>query len=285
MLITRAEPGDKAAIAALWQEYFAFDDDGYTAFFFTDGYQATDSYVLKNQEEIISCCSVAHHRLSLRGKIYAYAFIVGVITVKKYQRQGYMTELLNRVLTLIKEPLVLIQGYNPEIYYPFGFRPLYRRQRVMVSTGAETKAEQHTIIPGNSADMLKLYVQFVADKDGYAVRDRQYYDRLLRLNTAMERTCLLACDAAGEPQSYLLGMGHQEFEVQELIYREGAAIKPLLAKLTASRIILDESDAEICCGPRLYEKRDELLTLVKTDDKTTELFRKPERKLYFNEFE
>ena len=288
MSVTKADSGDKANILKLWRENFAFDDDGYTDFYFNDGYEKADNYLIKDKNNIITCLQVLHHQMHLNDKTVDYAFIVGVITAQEYRRQGYMKKLLTEVLDQIREPLTLIQGYKPEIYYDFGFKPLYHQKRVLVRPMKVSSFGWQISVDRSPEDMAKLYHQFIGKRNGAKVRDVNTYIRLKGLLKAMGRK-LLFLDKDGKLVAYLIYDDRDGIKIEELIYREREAASVLLSYFNEN-IELLINDKEENLIDQIIEEKGEFLTLVRFNDpvytlkyqlKTTG----KERSLYFNEYE
>ena len=285
MLVTKAEVVDKAEIYNLWKENFAFDDDGYTDFYFNDGYEKADNYLLKHDEKIVSCLQVLHHQMSFNDDIVDYAFIVGVITAKQYRRQGYMKTLLSEVLSLIEGPLTLIQGYKPEIYYPFGFKPQYRQRKVVIKPSPQQFSGYDTNIDFGVSEMTELYRLFISQRNGAKVRDENDFVRLLNLLKAMGRKVLFLA-LAGELKAYMIYDDRQGIKVEELIYQSEAEARILLAHFVAEVELIINAGEECLCEQIIAEKG-EFLTLVRCEDPLLEekYFKDEKRRLYFNEYE
>lgn len=293
MRITKAKSKDKKEIYDLWKSYFSDDDGGYTDFFFSYDYDNLESYLIRNESEIISCLQIFYHKLVWRERIYDYAFIVGVLTSRKYRNQGYMKALLDSVLPKIKTSLTLIQGYKTEIYYPFGFSPYFTQKQILIKTIDDNKADK-VIEDFNCEIMLELYQEFTKDKNGYRLRDPAYYKRLEYLNENTGDKSIIYYENESALAYALYSNSGKKVEITELIYSDIKSARVLLAYLGKDKrelsLKLMKEDESFKKETLSQEK--EYLTLVRfnnhekdhTHDLQMEMTKRKEG-LFFNEID
>ena len=220
MLIKKADSQAKAEIYQLWKTYFAFDDEGYTDYYFTNVYDQAASYLLLEKGEIISCLQVLTNTMTINQEPLKYDFVVGVVTKQEYRHQGCFKLLWQTVVTQLCSPVVLLDAYQPEIYHHLGFSDLYYHKRITVipremdlSTFSFEKASQ-------AAELLQLYQEFCADKNGARQRDVAYYRNKAELFTLMKRETVII-KRNGLPQGYFVFQETAEaYKIEELIYTE-----------------------------------------------------------------
>ena len=290
MLITKTSKADKQEIQKLWQEYFAFDDDGYTAYHFQHDYDNVDNYVLKEKAELLSCLQVMHHKMVVDDHIYGYDFIVGVVTKKEYRRQGYMAKLLQQVLKELTAPVILIQAYKPEIYRAFGFIDVYYHKSITIRLPHFDidKLRYKYLSECDPLCLLKLYKEFTADKNAYCCRDLVYYQRKQELWQAMA-TSLIVLYETDRAVAYLLYRETAtELIVEELVYISSEAAQIALAYFAATdkTIIVRLMENEHCFD-QWQEKTIELPPTMALFNKTElfDLMQMSGKDLYFNEYE
>ncbi len=182
MIIRKAQESDKERIEKAWRHIFADDDHGHSDFYFKFAYDPFQAFLLTtDQDELISCAQVHEKTLMFAGKALKVSFIVGLLTLPQYRRQGYMNKLLTEILEIQerKHHFTIIQAYDPTLYLKYGFEPIYDRVTyniepnqvpVISSVGISTQIQ--------AEDMLKLYKQFTQHFDGYIRRDLVDFKKL-----------------------------------------------------------------------------------------------------------
>ena len=91
--LRRAKDEEKALIYRWWKGIFAEDDGGHSDYYFEHYYQSKQSYALvDDKDELISSCQVHTKTLMFNQKPLQVSLIVGVFTLPKYRKQGYMKE-------------------------------------------------------------------------------------------------------------------------------------------------------------------------------------------------
>lgn len=272
MIISKALEKDQNTIHQLWREHFAFDDGGYTDFYFSNGYQANTTYLLKNDDEIISTLQVKRHTIQLGEHLLAYSFIIGIITKKEYQKLGYMRQLLNEVLKQLsyQDVITMIQGYKPEIYFPFDFKPFYYHKKITI----DMKQQTFNIIGNVKLDfpeiaMFELYQSFTKYYQGYRVRPLSYYRRLNMRVLVMKEQCVCRYDAFGKLTGYAIYCIRDMLIINELIYDDEVSVKDMLGFLQGlvDSCILYSSSSE--CHEKLVNNplvEKEIDTLLRVND-------------------
>ena len=176
MKIRYAKDEEKLQLKAFWQEAFAFDDGGYTDYYFDCAYDFGKHLVLTLDNEIVSMLSSHKDVYMFNNRLLSTSMIVGVATKEPYKHQGYMTALMNEALDILEhqELLTLIQAYNPKLYQPFGFEIVYRRHTYHFrkdrfhSQGNQLLTKDYTV-----EDLLTIYGRFTKHFSGFKVRTAQ----------------------------------------------------------------------------------------------------------------
>ncbi len=288
MLITKTSEEDKAEIFKLWQEYFYFDDGGYTDYHFQHDYFNVANYVLKEEGKLISCLQVSQRQMVINDRVYDYDFIAGVITKKEYQHQGYMRKLLSAVLSRLQAPLILIQAYNPEIYRSFGFIDVYYRKQLILPASDIAGLPNDSRREVTLASLLELYQEFTADKNGYCLRDLAYYQRKQELWQAQGNLSYMIKIEDKLSAYCVYTETNAEINIEELVYLNDEAAYHTVSYLynKGKRIIVELMASEHCLDSWQKAANNRPATMV--------LFNKPEvvdlaqlqkKELYFNEYE
>lgn len=181
-LIEQASDNDLYGIIDLWRNNFKDEDEKTTNFYFMNRYQKENTYVLKNNNLVVSMLQIVPYTLVIDKKEEDVYFILGVATNKTYQKQGLMKKLMNYVLTLPKyqDTKIILQAYHPELYYQFGFSEDYYHKITEVDKEAyKINSTLETAMNYDPDKLLELYNSFCIKYTGYRIRDIEYFQKYL----------------------------------------------------------------------------------------------------------
>lgn len=234
--IRQAKTSDIEAIISLWKTSFEDETAASTETYFKQFFHLEDCYVLVSKDELISMLQTRKMDVMLHGIPRKTAFIVGVATNKEYEGCGYMKQLMNEVLeTISKEhELVMLQAYHWEIYQSFGFEETYQ----LIKTKLNKEAYPDTGGTLESTDdenlLLELYDHFVKTKDGYRIRDKEYYTSLFLPNAALWNQQVLVYRKNNSALGYLVMEEHEEHvDILECIYQDASTLSSMLGALSS----------------------------------------------------
>ena len=162
------------------------------------------------------------------GHIQNTALIVGVATDPYYQGCGYMRMLMNHVLDESTFPFLLIQAYNWELYKPFGFEEAYLHFFSHFVRQGEANGE----LCYDSIHLLKLYEQFTKNKDGWRIRNIDYYENYLIPYKSMDS------EIYANDQAYII-VNKEHSLVSECIYTDKEALISLLNRFEEIDVCAD----------------------------------------------
>lgn len=149
MIIRQLQPKDCFAAKGLWQEIFQ-DTEPFANFFFSRRFTPTLSFGAFDGEELVSMALGRRVRMETPSLITV--MISGVSTLPAYRHQGLMTEVLTRLNANAKRrgyDVAVLSPVNPDLYLPFGFRPLTHAIRA-----TETAVQHPEIVETDNADIL-----------------------------------------------------------------------------------------------------------------------------------
>lgn len=231
-MIRTALESEKQAIYRIWKEMFAFDDQGYTDYYFSELFSAKDTLVYEKDHQIVSTLQRRPHIMMLHDRFVACYFIVGVATLPPYQNQGYMKELMHSVLeeASYKCLVTCLQAYNPDLYTPFGFETLYYRKKYQFHRNDFPRYKTDGISQVvNPKDLLRVYRLFMKNFNGYMVRDELYYKNLEK-QLEMERGYLYTYYKENELQGYMVCyIETNRMIIDEIIYLNGEALACMIS--------------------------------------------------------
>lgn len=245
-VISQASLQDTKAIIDLWKNNFPDENEETTDFYFSTCYNNENTFVLKIQNKVISAIQIVPYSIQNRESIDTVYFILGVSTIKEYQHNGCMKELLNHILSMepFKQHKILLQAYMPSIYYSFGFQEEYYHQRVIVDNNAYTSDLSVTSSSLANKQLVALYENYCKKYIGYRIRDEKYYQEYL----------LPRCKAFNDTlvglykNDYCLGYciyqeGYDSITINEIIYLDQASLDTIIKYfISFNKTIIIECD-------------------------------------------
>lgn len=240
---------DKVFLKKLWDEYFGFDGLKFNEFFFNELFDRAKHYLLI-EDEIVSVASVFKQNLSLNNKILKTSLICGVITLKKFQRQGKMRQLLNLIIDHLshQELVTLIEAYHPEVYESFGFEVIYQRRKYYVD-----KIFQNSLkiaVDYQVEDLIRLYAQFMKHFNAYKIRDVDDFKLLLK-QVSYEAKIIVVKDENSFLGYAIYELNDNIAHINEIIYLNKQALESLIA-------IIQKEASEVIIYTSCYEKLDKI---------------------------
>lgn len=177
-MIRKGKASDQKAVYRLWKELFAFDDGGYSDYYFDALYDEKDLLVKEAAGEVAACLQRRRHQMVINGRTIDTSIIVGVMTHPAYRHRGYMRELMEQTLkdAAKQELLTVIQAYDMNLYTPFGFRAVNGKAEHVYAKSGDTF--QIDLQEGYDAkSMAACFWESMASYSGYFVRDEAYFLR------------------------------------------------------------------------------------------------------------
>lgn len=178
-----AHKKDLPKLKAIWDEVFLEHEPQESIdFYFANNFDLEHTFVLENDnKEIVSTLQLNQHEIMLDLKKTSVSFVVGVATLEKEQRKGYMRLLLDYAIKYAKETLkqemMILQAYNWDVYRSFGFYEAYYKSEVpflLEDLDGYQEARQMHI---DSKLLLNIYEKYTTELNGYKIRDLKYFDK------------------------------------------------------------------------------------------------------------
>ncbi len=220
-MIIKASAKYKTEIYRIWKNVFAHDDHGSIDFFFAHYYDECQTYIIKNEREIISGVCVFTVPIHLFSKVIYVSYLVGIFTKEDYQRKGYMKTLLHEVLDICSNNTLIsvLMAYNPIVYEPLGFVPFINHQIVQLSSSMITPVSTMNVTyQVESEQLLKAYNKFMNYFDGYKSRNSQDFD-VLKEDLQSQHGKLVGYIENQEVLGYMMYVVHdQQIEIIEIVY-------------------------------------------------------------------
>ena len=232
--ITKATINDKKDIIQLWQDNFPDETKETTNFYFEHCYHHNYTYVLKNNDEIISVCQIIPYHMMKDHTIQPYDFIVGVCTKKEYEGQGCMKKLLSYILNQPEhQGNVYLQAYIPDIYRSLGFYISHYHQIIEVNQENYMSKNQLQIKENyTSEELLILYNKFVRSFDEYRIRDTKYYENYFLPITNIFNQNITVFEDNTECIGYIVyEKNENSIHVYEIIYQSQDTLNSMITYL------------------------------------------------------
>lgn len=230
-MFVRADAQDKASIYRIWKDVFSHDDHGTIDFFFEHTYKPENTYLIKENHEIISGCNVLTHTMMLFDQPVLVSYLVGVFTKPQYQGQGYMKQLVNQVLAMLSNQhlITVLMAYNPKVYRSLGFKEFVYHQQVQLKKAMIPALSTMNITYQVSAKQLhQAYHQFMQYFTGYKVRSVADFE-LLQQEALVQNGKVVAYVEDQQVKGYMVYLLQPlQVEILEIIYFETDTLLRLL---------------------------------------------------------
>lgn len=204
----------------LWFESFPDENEQSTQFFFEHLFHLEDAYCLVHNNLVLCMLQVRKMPILKNNQQQTAGFIVGVATHPLYKKCGYMKQLLNHVLSLHIADFWCLQAYNWDLYRSFGFHEAYLLQKIELHPTQTTVKKDPCV---DSVHLLNLYQQYTKDKDGYRLRDLDYYEHYFIPYLSLEGHIY-----ANEYAYIAAYESENEVIIQEAIYTQQEALLELI---------------------------------------------------------
>lgn len=129
--LTKAEHG---VTRILWEEVFTEDEDAFLDYYYEVKATENTIYVIEDEAgDPLSMLQLNPYSVRFGKKDRTLHYIVAVATREKYRGRGYMRELLETSASEMYrdgEPFTFLMPAAEAIYYPHGFRFVYRQRQI-----------------------------------------------------------------------------------------------------------------------------------------------------------
>ena len=182
--LTKAEHG---VTRILWEEVFTEDEDAFLDYYYEVKATENTIYVIEDDAgDPLSMLQLNPYSVRFGKKDRTLHYIVAVATREKYRGRGYMRELLETSASEMYrdgEPFTFLMPAAEAIYYPHGFRFVYR-QRQIDGKVKDGLAGEGTVRPATLSDChaLARFAEEVLSETEWvrAVRTEEYYRTLVK---------------------------------------------------------------------------------------------------------
>lgn len=222
--------GREEELRALWHEAFPTDSAVYLDYLFANKYRPECCRALLDGDGIASMLHILPLWLDLRGKVIELPFLYGVATWKSRRNQGCARELIRRTVEELRDSghcAIALYPFEHGFYRKLGFGVLnYNAAFTIDADRLAALGSVGEFFSPNSAQMNDIFASMCTRFGTHPVRDVQRCsDRLAEWSC--DGGSAIACDGAYA----LLALEEESASVEELVYRDGRALRTLLAKV------------------------------------------------------
>lgn len=218
----------------------SFDDSSdYVDFFFLHSFDINRAYYVKKDKQIVSALHIIMKKMMFNNQILDLPFVVAASTDPQYRRQGLMREVMDHTFADLRK-----QGYfltslfpvNPDFYFDYGFvHYTFGVSLEHFSTSFECNIEQ----TNDGALLSSMYNHCIADKEGYIMRDENYFDAYLN-SLWQDGVVFDLIKKEGETFGYI---AHKDGDIDEiLLCGEG---RPVHKDIAFSEAVMPSPDGHI----------------------------------------
>ncbi|MDY6063231.1 MAG: GNAT family N-acetyltransferase [Erysipelotrichaceae bacterium] len=244
-MIRRANKQDKLIFQKIWNEYFAFDDEGFNDYFFEEEFDRGEHYLIEENNEVITIASLYPLTIKLNNKLIKTSLISGVATLEQYRHRGYMKVLMQKILSLqaYRELFTMIEAYDHHIYESLGFKPIYKRKCLKIK---HNNYRCHYPLQEVEAEkLLMVYGQFMKRFNGFKLRQLVDFERLITKAKYENSKFLLVGNESDNYGYCIYKLYDDKVKIEEIIYLNKQALETMLSYFKNQSLIeLYVSEAE-----------------------------------------
>lgn len=259
--IDNAKSEDINDLKKIWLNVFSDETQKSADFYFENCFDMNNTFILKNNNEIISSLQIVPYQMKINNKEEECYFILGVFTKKEYERQGLMKKLMTYILSedKYKNKKIYLQAYNPKIYESFKFYPSHYHYLYKPNYNDYINMEKCNIIVDYNESILKeLYQTYTINFDEYRIRDINYYKWLIKRTKSFDQKILLF-EYNKKIEGYVIFSLNNELYVNEIIYTNQEALNRIISSLfTIHSNVIIETDLKC----RIFGSKKEIVTML-----------------------
>ena len=233
-MIVKPLQQDQQQLYNLWKTIFAYADGGSINYFFSEIYNRDDFLVVKDvsNTEIIAGLYIDQKVLSLNGILFEVSVLDNLFTLYKYRNQGVMSDLLNKVLSELKNRhLFTLIKYSESIdFRKFGFETIYYNKRYLINRSDLFNVDGYSISTQFLiGEMYDVYSKFIKRFNGCLIRDDVMFEKYVQALRASGKEIFVTRDSERNICGYMVyDYIASELNVLEIIYLDSIALLTLL---------------------------------------------------------
>ncbi len=226
MILRKLEKEEHRKTRKLWEQVFAEDTKEFLDYYYTVKTVENEIYVIEEDGDIRAMLHLNPYSVRIGEAIVLTHYIVAVATEESYRKRGYMAKLLKRAMEDMRrngEVFTFLMPAAEAIYYPHGFRFIYRQKQGHIA-GRKRDTPEISISVAETedcGDMADFADRILKEKyEVYVKRNKCYYERLLR-EFESENGGLLLVKEEGKLVGLLAYGEEGEYEIVEPLFESG----------------------------------------------------------------
>lgn len=226
MEVRRLRKEEHEKTRTMWEHIFPEDTPEFLDYYYSVKTAENEIYVIEDNEEICAMLQLNPYKVRIGEQTANAHYIVAVATDERYRRQGLMARLLKRATDDMKEngePFTFLMPAAEGIYYPHGFRFIYRQNQGIVS-GKNVSDGRWKVSRAEKKDcagIAEFANQLLANKyQVFAKRDSHYYEVLLEEQASENGGILLVREQERLAGCFMYAKG-EVYEIREPLFMEG----------------------------------------------------------------
>lgn len=207
----------------LWEKIFLEDTSEFLDYYYTVKSVENEIYVMEEEGHICAMLHLNPYVMRIGGQNFPTHYIVAVATEEKYRHRGIMRELLKKALSDMRkngEPFTFLMPAAEQIYYPHGFRYIYKQYQKKIEKSIEKK-QKWTVSYATEEDCeeIALFANGILERqyEVYTERNKQYYEVLLKEQRSERGGILLLKDNQKMIGIFPYAIG-EEIEIREPLF-------------------------------------------------------------------
>lgn len=237
----------------LWELIFTEDTPEFLDYYYSVKIKENEIYVIEQDGEIVSMLHLNPYQMRIKDRLYQTHYIVAVATHQNYRKQGFMRQLLEHVIQVMKErgePFTFLMPASEAIYKPFGFEYIYeqKRQKLTGKKYEEVTAEFVEARQEHCQLISDFANRFLMDYDVVTWRDAKYYKTMLS-ECSSENGGILILKRGADIEGIFPYTREGKLQLHEPLCFQKEDIEYAIYHLTG-----DETEDALCVGYGTEEK-------------------------------
>lgn len=210
----------------VWEHIFKEDTSEFLDYYYSVKTVENEIYVIEDGDTVCAMLQLNPYRLQAGKQVVDGHYIVAVATDEKYRRQGFMAKLLKRAMSDMRdagEPFTFLMPAAEAIYYPHGFRYIYRQKQGNISgCNACDGAWEINLAEKKDCGVIADFVNGLLEEkyEVFAKRDSHYYEVLVDEQASENGGIALVSEKGRLIGCFMYAKG-EEYEIREPLFLHG----------------------------------------------------------------